>query len=97
MELIFEWDIAKDKINFRKHRITFNEAKTVFYDPLAKIFDDEIHSVREFREIIIGHSQFNKILLVVFVEKKRNRVRIISARIATKKEKKDYEENKTRF
>ena len=97
MELIFEWDIVKDKINFRKHGITFNEAKTVFYDPFAKIFDDEIHSVREFREIIIGHSQFNKLLLVVFVERKRNRVRIISARIATKKEKKDYEENKTRF
>jgi hypothetical protein len=54
MELIFEWNREKEKINFQKHSITFNKAKTVFYDPLARIFDDLIHSVGESREIITG-------------------------------------------
>lgn len=97
MNLFFEWDREKDRINFLKHGITFNEAKTVFYDPLAKIFDDEIHSLGEQREIIIGHSREKKLLLVVFVERKHSRVRIVSARLATKKEKKDYEENKNKI
>ncbi|MHB8905050.1 MAG: BrnT family toxin [Melioribacteraceae bacterium] len=97
MELIFEWNREKEKINFQKHGITFNEAKTVFYDPLARIFDDLIHSVGESREIIIGHSITKKLLLVVYVEKTQNLIRIISARQATKKEKKDYEENKNKF
>lgn len=94
MELIFEWNRVKEKINFKKHGITFNEAKTVFFDPLAKIFDDELHSLKEKREIIIGHSTKNRLLIVVFVERYRNIIRIISARLATKNEKKDYEENK---
>lgn len=97
MELVFEWNREKERINFRKHGITFNEAKTVFYDPLARIFDDIIHSVGESREIIIGHSLTKKLLLVVYVERKQNQIRIINARPATKKEKKDYEENKNKF
>jgi len=97
MELVFEWNREKERINFQKHGITFNEAKSVFYDPLARIFDDVIHSVDESREIIIGHSFTKKLLLVVYVERKQNQIRIISARQATKKEKKDYEENKNKY
>ncbi|MBI5731037.1 MAG: BrnT family toxin [Ignavibacteriales bacterium] len=97
MELVFEWNREKERINFQKHGITFNEAKSVFYDPLARIFDDVIHSVSESREIIIGHSLNKELLLVVFVERKQNLIRIISARPATKKERKDYEENKNKF
>ncbi|TSA30113.1 MAG: BrnT family toxin [Ignavibacteriales bacterium] len=97
MELVFEWNREKERINFQKHGITFNEAKSVFYDPLARIFDDVIHSVDESREIIIGHSFTKKLLLVVYVERKQNQIRIISARQATKKEKKNYEENKNKY
>jgi uncharacterized DUF497 family protein len=56
VELIFEWDTKKSELNFHKHRVTFEEAKTVFFNSLAKIFEDEIHSRKERREIIIGHS-----------------------------------------
>jgi hypothetical protein len=94
MDFIFEWNREKERINFAKHGITFEEAKTVFFDPFAKIFDDNYHSFGENREIIIGHSQMNQLLLVVFVERLQNRIRIISARLATKNERKDYEENK---
>lgn len=56
MSLQFTWDENKAYSNFRKHRISFKEACTVFYNPLACIFDDEDHSEEEHREIIIGHS-----------------------------------------
>jgi uncharacterized DUF497 family protein len=68
------------------------EAATVFGDPLAAIFDDEVHSEEEQREIIVGHSRKNRLLLVCFTER-AEAVRIISARRATKQERKDYEEN----
>ncbi len=93
MELFFEWDKKKAKMNLQKHNVDFEEAKTVFYNPLSKIFDDEIHSIKERREIIIGHSTKNRILIVIFNERKQNLIRIISARTATSKERKDYEEN----
>jgi uncharacterized DUF497 family protein len=90
MKLQFEWDEQKAKFNLKKHGINFEEAKTVFRDPLAYIFDDEWHSVDEKREIIIGHDSKNRLLLVCFTE--RNQIiRIISARLATKKERQDYE------
>ena len=90
MKLQFEWDEQKAKLNLKKHSIDFEEAKTVFRDPLAYIFDDEWHSVGEKREIIIGHDGKNRLLLVCFTE--RNQIiRIISARLATKKERQDYE------
>ena len=60
----FEWDKAKAAANFKKHRVTFDEASTVFSDPLARIFDDPEHSVEERREIIAGHSIINRLLLV---------------------------------
>lgn len=97
MELIFEWNKEKSRNNFLKHGITFEEATTVFSDTLARIFDDEVHSIGECREIIVGHSNKNKLLLVVFVERMENKIRIISARLATKNEKKDYEEAQSKI
>jgi uncharacterized DUF497 family protein len=91
MGLKFEWDHEKARYNFKKHAISFNTAKTVFSDPLAYIFEDEWHSVGEMREIIIGHDQDNRLLLVCFTER-ANVIRIISARLATNQERRDYEE-----
>jgi uncharacterized DUF497 family protein len=88
----FEWSLEKAKSNKKKHDVSFEEASTVFHDPLAQIFDDEWHSVDEKREIIIGHSVNNRLLLVSFTERQGN-IRVISARPATKKEREDYEEN----
>jgi uncharacterized DUF497 family protein len=88
----FEWDGAKAASNRSKHGVGFEEALTVFDDPLAAIFDDEEHSDREPREIIIGHSDQGQLLVVIFTEGS-GRVRIISARPATRRERNDYEEN----
>jgi len=57
MSLKFEWDRRKAEKNVNKHGVSFDEAKTVFGDPLARIFDDEWHSLNERREIITGHSE----------------------------------------
>jgi uncharacterized protein len=88
----FEWDKFKAAANLSKHSISFEEAKTVFNNPLAVIFDDEAHSFEEKREIIIGHSQNNRLILVSFTERP-NAIRIISARLATRIEREDYEQN----
>lgn len=92
MSLRFEWDKGKADSNVRRHGVCFDEASTVFTDPLAVIFDDEEHSRDELREIIIGHSVLERLLLVFFTERGDEIVRIISARKATKRERKDYEE-----
>ncbi len=89
----FTWDSRKADSNLRKHKVAFDEAITVFSDPLAYIFDDPLHSDNEHREIIIGTSAIHRIILVCFVERDENTIRIISARRATKNEIKDYEEN----
>jgi uncharacterized protein len=88
----FEWNQSKAATNLKKHGVSFEEAKTVFNNPLAVIFDDEAHSIDEQREIIIGHSQRNRLLLIAFTERSGN-VRIISARLATRQEREDYEQN----
>ena len=93
MDLRFEWDDTKAETNLSKHKVSFHEAQTVFLDPLARIFDDELHSVDELREIIIGQSSDDRLLLVSFTERETGVVRIISARRATKRERNDYEEN----
>jgi uncharacterized protein len=92
MALEFEWDDEKARSNEKKHRISFEEAASVFADPLAVIFDDETHSQDEQREIIIGHSDEDRLLLVSFTER-GDAIRIISARRATKRERQEYEEN----
>jgi uncharacterized DUF497 family protein len=93
MDLVFEWDPRKDQANLEKHGVTFSEATSVFGDPLARIFADEDHSTDEQREIIIGHSQVKRLLLVCFTEREEGWVRIITARRATRKEQHDYEEH----
>ncbi len=90
MELQFEWDDRKAEKNY-KHGVSFEDAAIVFNDPFAYIFDDELHSVEEQREIIIGNDQKNRLLLVCFIER-QGVIRIISARLATNKERRDYEE-----
>jgi uncharacterized DUF497 family protein len=92
MSLRFEWDPKKAETNRVKHDVSFEDAVTVFADPLARIFPDEQHSVEELREIIIGHSARRQLILVNFTGID-NRVRIFSARKATRRERKDYEEN----
>jgi uncharacterized protein len=93
MALKFEWDDAKAEINLTKHKVSFDEASTVFADPLAKLFYDPDHSSEEDREIVVGHSLLGRLLLVSFTERRGELIRIISARIATRKERRDYEEN----
>lgn len=87
----FEWDPTKAAANLRKHGVGFEEAITVFTDPLARIHDDPVHSVGERREIIAGHSSKLRLLLVSFTERART-VRLISARKATHYERKSHEE-----
>jgi uncharacterized DUF497 family protein len=89
----FEWDPAKAANNILKHGVSFEEAITVFKDPLAFIFDDTAHSEHEYREIITGTSALRRMILVCFVERLNEIIRIISARPATRQEIKDYEEN----
>ena len=94
MDLRFEWDETKAETNLSKHEVSFLEAQTVFLDPLARIFEDELHSVDELREIIVGHSSDARLLLVSFTEREMGVVRIISARRATRRERNDYEKNR---
>lgn len=90
----FVWDPKKELANRRKHRVSFDEALTVFYDPLAKISDDPDHSEGEDRFILIGHSRMRNLLFVVHVYREAdNEIRIISARKATARERRDFEED----
>jgi uncharacterized protein len=92
MSQSFEWDEAKARANQQKHGVSFDEASTVFANPLAAIFPDPDHSQDELREIIVGHSERNRLLIVSFTER-GDAIRIISARVATPRERKDYEDN----
>ena len=92
MGLEFEWDAEKAEANRASHGIDFAETLTVFRDPLARIFDDEDHAGDERREIVIGHSVKRRLLVACFTVR-AGRIRIISARKATRRERKDYEEN----
>ncbi len=95
MKLIFEWDENKAKANWQKHKISFDEAKTVFNDPFLITFPDDIHSHDEERFISIGVSNIKRILLVVHteIETMENEIliRIISCRRPTATERKFYE------
>jgi hypothetical protein len=92
MALLFEWDPEKGRKNLKIHGVSFDEASTTFGDTLAITIDDPLHSKGEQRYVLIGQSQQNRLLIVVHIER-GDRIRIISARLATKKEKHDYEEN----
>ena len=88
----FEWDSRKAAQNARKHGVMFAEALTVFADPQARIFDDPDHSADERREIIVGYSRRPRLLVVGFTERS-GRVRIITARRASRAETTRHEEN----
>jgi uncharacterized DUF497 family protein len=95
MELIFEWDANKARANIRKHKVSFDEAKTIFDDPYLVTFLDEFHSDSKERYISVGYSTSNRILLAVHTEHQETRetlvIRIISCRKATPSERKFYE------
>jgi uncharacterized protein len=89
--LKFEWDTAKASSNLRKHGVSFEEAATVFGDPLAISFADPDHSNDEARLITIGQSNQEWLLVIAHVDRRRT-IRIISARRATKRERAIYEQ-----
>ncbi len=88
----FKWNKDKAKANLSKHGVPFDEAKTVFDDPLYIDFHDPDHSDDEERYIIVGQSQQNRLLVVSYTERE-NKIRLISAREATRMEKQAYEED----
>ena len=91
MALLFEWNEDKAKINLQKHGVSFEEAATVFGDSLSLTIRDSIHSIEEERFVIIGYSYRYRMLVVVHTER-GDSIRIISARRATRRERKTYEE-----
>jgi len=91
MGLIFEWDENKAKLNYSKHKVSFEEAKTIFNDPYLLTFHDLEHSNYEQRYINIGISSKGRFLVVIHTERGEN-IRIVSCRRATKAERKTYEE-----
>ena len=88
--MIFEWNPKKAKSNFAKHKVSFEEASTVFGDLLSRTFYDPEHSLEEQRFVIIGHSTTGRLLFVSHTDDGKT-VRIISARATTFAEKKQYE------
>ena len=93
--LLFEWDPNKARRNFEIHGVSFDEASTAFKDTLSLTIHDPLHSDEEDRFILIGNSYKNRLLVIVHLEVE-NKIRIISARKATKKERKQYEETAKR-
>ena len=86
----FEWDREKAAQNVEKHEVSFDEAVTVFHDPLAATFDDPDHSAGERRFVTIGFSSQNRLIVVAHTERDES-IRIISARLATAQERKRHE------
>ena len=91
--IVFDWNENKNRINHKKHRILFEEAKSVFYDKNARLIHDPDHSTEEERYILLGLSEKFRLLTVCHCYRENERViRIISARKADKKEKREYTE-----
>lgn len=92
MGIVFEWDSRKAKSNYAKHGVSFEEASTVFGDPLSLTITDPSHSrLGEERFVTIGSSYLERVVVVVHCDEDEN-IRIISARKATRRERKDHEE-----
>ncbi len=91
MEKTFEWDENKAKENTRNHKVSFEEATTVFSDPLSMVAYDPDHSMNEDRYITIGWPKRRRLLMVAYTERRDN-IRIISARELTRNERKVHEE-----
>lgn len=89
--MTYEWDPAKAAANVQKHGVSFEEAASVFLDPAALTFSDPDHSEDEDRAITIGRSARQRVLFVAHTERE-DRLRIISARRATRREQEQYEE-----
>lgn len=87
----FAWDVHKSRTNAVAHGVSFEEAETVFYDPLAEFAADVAHSAGEVRGILIGVSDRQRLLFVSFTERD-GLVRLISARLANSKERRQYEQ-----
>jgi uncharacterized DUF497 family protein len=90
MSLNFEWDDDKAQNNLKKHKISFDEAISVFNDKLSITIFDSYHSINEERFIDIGLSNKNRLIVVIYTERNNN-IRIISSRLATKQERENYE------
>lgn len=88
--LRFEWDSQKAQVNFKKHGVSFDEAATIFYDPLYLEDYDQAHSDQEDRFKLIGISSRGRLLVVTYIQRV-DRMRIISSRLATKNERRIYE------
>ena len=86
-----EWDETKNRLNQRKHNVSFEEAATVFIDPLELTIDDPAHAILEQRFISIGQS-FRRRLLVVSYTERAGRIRIVTARKPTRRECREYRE-----
>ena len=91
MSLTFEWDGEKAEQNLKKHEVSFEEAATVFGDPLSITIDDLLHSEDEDRFVTIGESFQRRLLVVVHTDRGDN-IRIVSSRRATRRERENYEE-----
>jgi len=91
VELRFEWDDAKSQANQGKHGVPFAEAATVSGDPLSVLIPDPLHSENEARFTLLGQSQRQRLLVVVHTEREGS-IRLISARLATARERRNYEE-----
>ena len=89
--MYFEWDEEKAKTNLKKHKVSFDEAVTVFFDSFSITIPDPSHSVDEQRYVDVGSSDKGRLLVVVYTER-RPRIRIISCRKATPSERSIYEE-----
>jgi hypothetical protein len=91
LQFTFEWDAEKAEANLEKHGVTFGEALSAFSDPLSRSIADPDHSADEERFVLLGFSSAGRLLAVAHTER-ADRIRLISARLASKREKRDYEE-----
>jgi uncharacterized DUF497 family protein len=92
MDIRFEWDLEKAEANARRHGVSFMEALTVFGDPLSLTVADPSHSEREERLLLLGRSVSDRLLVVTHVER-GSAVRVIGARLASRRERRMYEED----
>jgi uncharacterized DUF497 family protein len=92
--VIFQWDDQKAASNSRKHGVTFEEAASVFLDPLAHTYSDPDHSKGQSRFVTFGRSTRGRVLVVSHLDQDEDHIRIISARRATRTEAHDYQENR---
>jgi hypothetical protein len=90
-EIMFEWDAQKDASNLKKHGVSFEEAKTSFTDPFARLIPDPDHSEGEERFILLGTSIHSRLLIICHCVRANDTIRLISARKADKQERNAYE------